>query len=85
MDEATAQKANNIKVIFRGVSKDNPHKVILRVQAKKGDICKHIQENSDNLKKNSADMSTAVPSPWLIWNVFYFIPYIFRWLKLFLD
>ena len=51
LDEATAQKANKIKVIFRGVSKDNPHKVILRVQAKKGAICKHIQENFDNLKK----------------------------------
>ena len=51
LDEASARKAKIKKVLFRGVSKNNPHKGILRVQAKKGAICKHIQENFDNLKK----------------------------------
>lgn len=66
MDEAIARKAKNIKVLFRGVSKDNPHKAIMGVQAEKGVIGKHIQENFDNFKKNGAYMSTAVPSNWLI-------------------
>ena len=50
MDEAIARKAKNIKVLFRGVSKDNPHKAIMGVQAEKGVIGKHIQENFDNFK-----------------------------------
>lgn len=66
MDEAIARKAKNIKVLFRGVSKDNPHKAIMGVQAEKGVIGKHIQENFDNFKKNGSYMSTAVPSNWLI-------------------
>ena len=85
MDEAIARKAKNIKVLFRGVNKDNPHKAIVGVQAEKGVIGKHIQENFDNFKKNGADMSTAVLSTWLKWNVSYFYQYIFRWLKLLLD
>ena len=66
LDEATAQKTNNIKVLFRGVSKDNPYEAIICVQAEKGVIGKHIQENFDNFKKNGSYMSTAVPSNWLI-------------------
>ena len=65
-DEAIARKAKNIKVLFRGVSKDNPHKAIMGVQTEKGVIGKHIQENFDNFKKNGAYMSAAVPSNWLI-------------------
>ena len=60
------EKQKNIKVLFRGVSKDNPHKAIMGVQAEKGVIGKHIQENFDNFKKNGSYMSTAVPSNWLI-------------------
>ena len=66
MDEAIARKAKNIKVLFRGVSKDNPHKAIVVVQTEEGVIGKHIQENFDNFKKNGAYISTAVPSNWLI-------------------
>ena len=51
LDEAIARKAKNTKVLFRGVSKDNPHKAIMGVQAEKGVIGKHIQENFDNFKK----------------------------------
>ena len=37
--------AKGIKVIFRGVSKDNPEKAIVVVQALEGVLGKHIQEN----------------------------------------
>ena len=77
LDEATARNAKNIEVLFRGLNKNNPHKGIVGVQTEKEVICKHIQENFDNLKKNGADMSTAVPSTWLKWKVSHFNPYIF--------
>ena len=64
LDEATARKAKNIKVLFRGVSK-NPRKEIVFFQAEEGVIGKHIQEIFDNIIKNDADMITAVPSTWL--------------------
>ena len=64
-DEAPARKAKNIKVLFKGVNIDNPHKAIVVVQTEEGFIGKHIQESFDNLKKNGADMSTAFPSTWL--------------------
>ena len=51
LNKDPARKAKNIKVIFRGNSKDNPHKAILIVQAEEGVIRKHIQENFDNFKK----------------------------------
>jgi len=35
-DEAPARSAKGIKVIFRGVSKDNPEKAIVVVQALEG-------------------------------------------------
>ena len=62
LDEAPAIEAKNIKVLFRGVSKNNPYKAIVIVQAEEGVIGKHIQEDFDIIKKNSADMNTAVPS-----------------------
>ena len=65
LDEAPARKAKNIKVSFRGVSKDNPHKVIVVVQAIEGFIGKHIQEIFNKFKKNGANMNTAVSSNWL--------------------
>ena len=51
LDEAPARKTKNIKVLFREVSKDNPHKVIVGFQDEEGVIGKHIQENFDNIKK----------------------------------
>ena len=51
LDEATARNAKNIEVLFRGLNKNNPHKGIVGVQTEKEVICKHIQENFDNLKK----------------------------------
>ena len=50
------EKGKNIKVLFRGVSKDNPHKAIVGVQAEQGVIGKHIQKNFDNFKKKMAQI-----------------------------
>ena len=61
-DEAPARSAKGIKVIFRGVSKDNPEKAIVVVQALEGVLGKHLQENIKILKKNGAAMSTEEPS-----------------------
>ena len=63
-DEAPARSAKGIKVIFRGVSKDNPEKAIVVVQALEGVLGKHLQENIQLLKKNGTVMSTAAPSLW---------------------
>ena len=63
-DEALAREVKNIKVLFRGISKDNPHKAIVVVQAAEGVLAQHIQENFETFEKNGADMSTAVPSLW---------------------
>ncbi len=51
IDEASARAEKNIKVLYRGVSKDNPHKAIVIVQAEEGVIDKHIQHNFDTFKK----------------------------------
>ena len=51
-------------MIFRGVSKDNPEKAIVVVQALEGVLGKHIQENIEIFEKNCAVMSTAEPSLW---------------------
>ncbi len=51
LNEAPTRKSKIIKVSFRGVSKDNPHKVMVVVQAEEGVIGKHIQEILINLKK----------------------------------
>ena len=63
-DEAPERSAKGIKVIFRGVSKDNPEKAIVIVQALEGVLGKYIQENIEIFEKNGAVMSTAEPSLW---------------------
>ena len=78
VDEAPDRKAKKIKVLFRGVSKGNPYKDIVIVQAAEGVISKNIQEIFDNFKKNAEDMSNDFSSTWLKSNVSHFIPYIFR-------
>ena len=45
IDEAPARSAKGIKLIFRDVSKDNPEKAIIVVQALDGVLGKQIQEN----------------------------------------
>ena len=51
-------------MILRGVSKDNPEKAIVIVQALEGVLGKHIQENIEIFEENGAVMSTAEPSLW---------------------
>mgnify|MGYP001333640226 CR=1 FL=1 len=62
IEEAAARAVNGIKVIYRGVSKDNPAKVVVIVQAEEGVIPQHIQENSATFTTNGALMETAVPA-----------------------
>ncbi len=64
IDEDTARPAKGIKVIFRGVSKDNPEKAIVVVQALKRVLGKHIKEHIEKYKQNVAVISTAEPSLW---------------------
>ena len=63
-EEAPARSAKGIKVIFRGVNKDNPEKAIVIVQALEDVLGKHIHENIEIFEKNGAVMSTAEPSLW---------------------
>ena len=63
-DESQARLAKGIKLILRGVSKDNPEKVIVVVQALESVLGKHIQENIEIFEKNGAVISTAEPSLW---------------------
>ena len=51
--------AKGIKVIFRGVSKDNAEKAIFVFKALEGVLGKHIKENIEIYEKNGAVMSTA--------------------------
>ena len=51
IDEAPARSAKGIKVIFRGVSKDNPEKAIVVAHALEGVLGKHIQENIEIFEK----------------------------------
>ena len=62
IEEAAARAVNGIKVIYRGVSKDNPAKVVVIVQAEEGVIPQHIQENSATFTTNGALMETAFPA-----------------------
>lgn len=59
-EEAAARAVNGIKVIYRGVSKDNPAKVVVIVQAEEGVIPQHIQGNSATFTTNGALMETAI-------------------------
>ena len=60
----SARSAKGIKLIFRGVSKDNPEKAIVVVQALEGVLGKHIQENIEIFEKDGAVISMAEPSFW---------------------
>ena len=64
IDEAPARSGKGIKVIFRGVSKDNPEKAIVVVQALEGVLGKHIQENIEIFEKSGEVKSNAEPSFW---------------------
>ena len=64
-DEAPAREVKNIKVLFRGISKDIPNKAIVVVQAEEGVLEQHIQENFEIIEKKWCRYeSIAVPSLW---------------------
>ena len=64
-DEAPAKSEKSSKVLYGGVSKDNPLKAIVIAQTEEGVMYKNIQQNFYTFEKNGADMITAVPSIWL--------------------
>ena len=45
--EAPAREAKGIKVLFRGVAKDNPSQVVVIVQAGEGVLPQYIQKNDE--------------------------------------
>ena len=58
-DKAPARSAKGIKVIYRGISKDNPKKEIVVVQALEVVLGKHIKKNFDIFEKDGSIMRTA--------------------------
>ena len=58
-DEAAGREIKGIKVLYRGVSKDNPSKVVIIVQAETGVISSHMNENAERFISNGALMDTA--------------------------
>ena len=58
-DEAAGREIKGIKVLYRGVSNDNPSKVVIIVQAETGVISSHMNENAERFISNGALMDTA--------------------------
>ena len=63
--ESSDRLKKGINVLFRGVSKDNPSKVVVIVQAEDGVIPQHIQENVALFTAHGALMETALPSSYV--------------------
>ncbi|QNI53573.1 hypothetical protein SynBIOSE41_01049 [Synechococcus sp. BIOS-E4-1] len=59
-EEAAGREAKGIKVLYRGVCRENPSKVVIIVQAETGVISRHMQENTSRFMRNGALMDTAV-------------------------
>ena len=55
----------DIKPIFRGVSKDDPKKVIILLQAPEGNIQKFVESNSKWIESHTVDFSTMEESKWI--------------------
>ena len=55
----------DIKPLFRGLSKDDPKKVICIHQAPEGNIQKFVQANSEWIKSHKVDFSTMEESSWI--------------------
>ena len=55
----------DIKPIFRGVSKDDPKKVIVLLQAPEGNIQKFVESNSKWIESHTVDFSTMEESTWI--------------------
>ena len=67
-DSAEADKRHSefdIKPLFRGLSKDDPKKVICIHQAPEGNIQKFVQANSEWIKSHKVDFSSMEESSWI--------------------
>ena len=68
-DSADAKKRHNefhIKPLFRGVSKEDPQKVIVIHQAPEGNVQKFVEANVDWMATHRVDLSTMEESSWTI-------------------
>tara|TARA_B100000965_G_C19493070_1_gene713901 strand:- start:779 stop:1063 length:285 start_codon:yes stop_codon:yes gene_type:complete len=54
----------DIKPIFRGISKEDPQKVIVIHQAPEANIQKFIEANGDWMSTHRVDLSTMEKSSW---------------------
>ena len=55
----------DIKPIFRGVSKDDPKRVIILLQAPEGNIQKFVKANSKWIESHTVDFSTMEETNWV--------------------
>ena len=55
----------DINPLFRGVSKDDPTKVICIHQAPEGNIQKFVEANSEWIASHKVDFSTMEESAWM--------------------
>ena len=66
-DSAEAEKRHSefdINPLFRGVSKEDPQKIIVIHQAPEGNIQKFVEANGDWMATHKVDLSTMVESSW---------------------
>ena len=66
-DSAEADKRHsefNIKPLFRGVSKEDPQKIIVIHQAPEGNVQKFVEANGDWMSTHRVDLSTMEESSW---------------------
>ena len=66
-DRSKADKRHSefdIKPLFRGVSKEDPQKVIVIHQAPEGNIQKFVEANGDWMATHRVDLSTMEESSW---------------------
>ena len=66
-DSAEADKRHSefdIKPLFRGVSKEDPQKIIVIHQAPEGNVQKFVEANGDWMATHRVDLSTMEESSW---------------------
>ena len=67
-DSSEADKRHskfNIKPLYRGMSKEDPQKVIVIHQAPEGNIQKFIEANGDWMATHKVNLSTMEESSWI--------------------
>ena len=68
-DSSEADKRHSefdIKPLFRGVSKEDPQKVIVIHQAPEGNVQKFVEANGDWMATHRVDLSTMEESSWTL-------------------